>query len=60
MPEAAKRLSTLDRFLTLWIFSAMFIGVMWGYLFPGVQDVINYFPGQGLSVLCNCSLVSAR
>jgi ACR3 family arsenite transporter len=43
MPEAAKRLSTFDRFLTLWIFLAMFAGVIWGYLFPGVQDVISYF-----------------
>jgi ACR3 family arsenite transporter len=43
MPEAAKRLSTLDRFLTLWIFLSMFIGVMSGYLFPGIRQVINYF-----------------
>jgi ACR3 family arsenite transporter len=44
MGEAdAKRLSFLDRFLTLWIFLAMFVGVMWGYLFPGVREVINYF-----------------
>jgi arsenite transporter len=42
-PSATKRLSFLDRFLTLWIFLAMFIGVMWGYIFPGVQDVIDYF-----------------
>ena len=38
-----KRLSFLDRFLTLWIFLAMFVGVFWGYLFPGVRNVINYF-----------------
>jgi ACR3 family arsenite transporter len=38
-----KRLSFLDRFLTLWIFLAMFVGVMWGYLFPGIRDVINFF-----------------
>jgi ACR3 family arsenite transporter len=38
-----KRLSFLDRFLTLWIFLAMFIGVMGGYLFPGIREVINYF-----------------
>jgi ACR3 family arsenite transporter len=38
-----KRLSFLDRFLTLWIFLAMFVGVMWGYFFPGIQEVINYF-----------------
>ena len=38
-----KRLSFLDRFLTLWIFLAMFVGVMWGYLFPGIREVINFF-----------------
>lgn len=38
-----KQLSFLDRFLTLWIFIAMFAGVSWGYLFPGVREVINYF-----------------
>jgi len=40
---STKKLSFLDRFLTLWIFLAMFVGVMWGYLFPGVREVINYF-----------------
>ena len=38
-----KELSFLDRFLTLWIFLAMFVGVSWGYLFPGIREVINYF-----------------
>jgi ACR3 family arsenite transporter len=38
-----KQLSFLDRFLTLWIFLAMMAGVMWGYLFPGIRQVINYF-----------------
>ena len=38
-----KRLSFLDRFLTLWIFLAMFVGVFWGYFFPGIRNVINYF-----------------
>jgi ACR3 family arsenite transporter len=41
--SAAKRLSFLDRFLTLWIFLAMFVGVMGGYLYPGIRDVINRF-----------------
>jgi ACR3 family arsenite transporter len=41
--EQAKRLSFLDRFLTLWIFLAMFIGVGGGYLYPGIREVINYF-----------------
>ncbi len=38
-----KKLSFLDRFLTLWIFLAMFAGVVWGYMYPGIKDVINYF-----------------
>ena len=38
-----KRLSFLDRFLTLWIFLAMFIGVGWGYLYPGVVGFWNQF-----------------
>ena len=38
-----KKLSFLDRFLTLWIFLAMFIGVGWGYLFPEVVDFWNQF-----------------
>jgi ACR3 family arsenite transporter len=38
-----KQLSFLDRFLTLWIFLAMFIGVGWGFAFPGVVDFWNLF-----------------
>ncbi|MCF6291194.1 MAG: ACR3 family arsenite efflux transporter [Desulfobacterales bacterium] len=43
MTRPGKKLSFLDRFLTLWIFLAMFIGVMAGYLYPGVRQVINSF-----------------
>lgn len=38
-----KKLSFLDRFLTLWIFTAMFIGVGSGYFYPGIQGIINKF-----------------
>jgi len=40
---AVKRLSFLDRYLTLWIFLAMAVGVCVGYLFPAVDTVINQF-----------------
>ncbi len=44
MAEApAKNLSFLDRFLTLWIFLAMFAGVFGGYFFPGIRNVIDRF-----------------
>jgi ACR3 family arsenite transporter len=36
-----KKLSFLDRYLTLWIFLAMLIGVLWGYLSPSVADFWN-------------------
>lgn len=45
MSSLTKRLSFLDRYLTLWIFLAMFIGVFSGYLFPGIVDFWNTFQG---------------
>jgi arsenite transporter len=38
-----KKLSFLDRFLTLWIFLAMLLGVSSGYFFPGVAKFWNLF-----------------
>ena len=40
---SAKQLSFLDRFLTLWIFLAMFVGVGGGYVYPEIRSIINYF-----------------
>lgn len=38
-----KKLTFLDRYLTLWIFLAMLIGVMGGYIYPEIQSVIHSF-----------------
>ena len=43
MSEVTKKLSFLDRYLTVWIFAAMALGVALGYLVPGVEDFINSF-----------------
>jgi ACR3 family arsenite transporter len=40
---SVKQLSFLDRFLTLWIFLAMFVGVGGGYFYPDIRRIINYF-----------------
>ncbi len=41
--HSGKRLSFLDRYLTVWIFSAMALGVGLGYFVPAVVGFINKF-----------------
>lgn len=43
MTGVTKKLSFLDRYLTLWIFLAMFIGVFSGYGFPKIAVFWNHF-----------------
>ena len=42
-PAARKKLSFLDRFLTLWIFLAMAIGVAVGHFIPSSAGFVNHF-----------------
>lgn len=41
--SSTKRLSFLDRYLTLWIFIAMLIGIGSGYIFPEIATFWNKF-----------------
>jgi len=41
MNDTKRRLSFLDRYLTLWIFVAMAVGIGLGYLLPGFADALN-------------------
>jgi ACR3 family arsenite transporter len=43
MTSVARRLSFLDRYLTVWIFAAMALGVAIGYFAPGVKQLVNSF-----------------
>jgi arsenite transporter len=44
------RLSFLDRYLTLWIFAAMALGVAAGYLLPGIVPFLNRLNAGATSV----------
>ena len=43
MSAITQKLSFLDRYLTIWIFGAMALGVGLGYFVPGIEDFINRF-----------------
>jgi ACR3 family arsenite transporter len=43
MSEVTKKLSFLDRYLTVWIFAAMALGIGLGYFVPGTEAFINRF-----------------
>ena len=42
-PAERKKLPVLDRYLTLWIFGAMALGVALGYFIPGTSTFVNSF-----------------
>ncbi|MFV9511148.1 ACR3 family arsenite efflux transporter [Tepidibacillus sp. LV47] len=41
--KVSKRLSFLDRYLTIWIFTAMIVGIGAGFLFPNFVSFLNQF-----------------
>ena len=43
MSSITKKLSFLDRYLTVWIFTAMAVGIGLGYFIPEVETFINSF-----------------
>lgn len=45
-----RRLSTLDRFLPVWIFTAMALGLLLGRLFPGLGAALDRVQMAGVSV----------
>lgn len=45
-----KKLSFLDRFLTLWIFLAMAVGIAVGYFFPSSGNFINSFSNGSTNI----------
>ena len=43
MSQITQKLSFLDRYLTVWIFAAMALGIGLGYFMPSVETFINQF-----------------
>ena len=52
-----KRLAFLDRFLTLWIFLAMLVGVGIGYFIPSSKDALNGFQTGSTNTLLAVGLI---
>ncbi len=57
MSQVFKKLSILDRFLTLWIFVAMGTGIGLGYLWPGLPRLMGHFEFGTTNLLLAAGLI---
>lgn len=55
--RASKRLSFLNSYLTLWIFSAMALGVAMGYFLPAIPAAINSYSSGSTNLLIAAGLI---
>ncbi len=50
MGQITQKLSFLDRYLTIWIFAAMALGIGLGYVFPQAEAFINLFQSGATNI----------
>jgi ACR3 family arsenite transporter len=50
MSQITQKLSFLDRYLTVWIFAAMALGIGLGYFIPSVETFINQFQSGATNI----------
>lgn len=50
MSSITQKLSFLDRYLTVWIFTAMAVGISLGYFIPGMEGFINQFQSGATNI----------
>jgi ACR3 family arsenite transporter len=57
MSNQSKKLSSLDKYLTLWIFAAMFVGALSGAFFPGIANFWSQFQIGSTNIVIAIGLI---